>query len=181
MTEPSPTDGTAKSVKRLSLAVWILAMVVAANLIVSILALLSPALLTKRIMATLPEHFASSQSPSPEDYNSLHDWPVEKQIALASVIAVGKWRKSDSTLRCIISEILKQAPNTTFYYKVGDEFRPGNQRVKDDTSYGDGQIMFFVGSPASFRCAMSFSGDRIAGMGDMPISELRELIRKPAQ
>ena len=179
--EQTSVDSTARRIKRLSGIVWVLLLLVVVNLVVSLLALFSPALLTKRIIAMLPQQFASSETTAPEAYNNFHDWPLEKQIQTASVIAIGKWQKSDSTLKCIISEVLKHAPNTAFYYKVGAEFRPGNQRVKDNTSYGDGQIMFFVGSPASFRYAMSFSGDRIAGMGDMPINELRELIRKSAQ
>lgn len=40
------------------------------------------------------------------------------------------------------------APNTAFYYRVGDEFRRGSEQIRDNTDYGNGQILFFVGSPA---------------------------------
>jgi hypothetical protein len=181
ISDPAASDRLERSVNRLSIAIWVLIILVAANLVIALLALFSPALLTKRTMAALPEQFASSESLRPDEYNSFHDWPVEKQIASASVIAIARWQKSDSTLKCFISEIVKQTPNTTFYYKVGDEFRQSNRRLENNTSYGDGEIMFFTGSPASFRFSTTLKDDRIIGMDDMPLTELRELIRKSKQ
>lgn len=107
-----------------------------------------------------------------------YQWPLEKQIQKASVIAVATWQQADGILKCVISEILKQASNTTFHFKIGDEFPRGNQRVQDGTSYGDGQIIFFTGSPPMFRYATTYSSNRIIGMGDMPITELRSLIQQ---
>ena len=49
------------------------------------------------------------------------------------------------------------------------------------TDYGDGQILFFTGSPARLEIAVAVHGDRISGMGDMPVSMLRELIRSSTQ
>lgn len=177
MTDPAPADQTARSLRGLSVAVWVLAIILALNLVVSILALVSPAFLSKRIMEIVPE-MSSSERSSVMEYNSFHDWPIEKQIESSSVIALAKMEKSESTWKCIITEILKQKPNTQFYYKVGDEYRHGSYPVRDDTDYGDGQILFFTGSPASFRYSTTFKGDRLNGLGDMPIRELRELIQK---
>jgi hypothetical protein len=183
MSDPATPEQTMRAVRRLSVAIWILAIVVATNLVVSLLALFSPAFLTKRIMEALPAEFPSATERSKiDEYNSFHDWPVERQIQSATVIALAKWEKSGLTWKCIISEILKQAPNTKFYYKVGDEYRLGSRPVRDEnTDYGDGQIMFFTGSPASFRFSTGWKGDRLTGLGDMPIAELRELIRKSPQ
>ena len=180
MTDPAPADPTARSLRRLSIAVWVLAIILALNLVVSILALVSPAFLSKRIMEIVPD-MSSAERSSAMDYNSFHDWPIEKQIESSSIIALAKWEKSESAWKCIITEILKQKPNTKFYYRVGDEYRLGSRPVRDDTDYGDGQILFFTGSPASFRFSTSFKGDRLVGLGEMPISELRELIRKSGQ
>ncbi len=77
----------------------------------------------------------------------------------------------------VISEILKQAPNTAFYYKVGDEFRAGNQQIRENTDYGDGEILFFVGSPAEHCESIPYSGDRLRWMGEIPVSQLRQIIR----
>jgi hypothetical protein len=179
MSDPASTDQATRAIRRLSVAVWILAIVVAANLVVSILQFFYPALLASRIMTALPQKLIMADGSTMEEYNSFHDWPVERQIQAASVIALARWEKSGPTLRCIISEILKQASNTKFYYKVGDEYRSRSLVVRDDkTDYGDGQIIFFTGSPASARFSTGWKGDRLTGLGDMPIAELRELIRK---
>jgi hypothetical protein len=105
----------------------------------------------------------------------------EKQVQSSTVIALATYEKSDSTLKCVISEILKHVPDTAFYYKVGDEFRPGSHRTSEGTDYGDGQVLFFTGSPARLEIAVAVHGDRISGMGDMPVSMLRELIRSSTQ
>jgi hypothetical protein len=101
-----------------------------------------------------------------------------EQIRSASVIAFADWQKSGSTLKCIISEIVKKVPDTAFYYKVGDEFRRGNQRVSGDADYGDGQVLFFTGSPATFQSAVAYRNGRITAMGDMPVSEFRDVARR---
>ncbi|MEQ1933339.1 MAG: hypothetical protein ABL962_05600 [Fimbriimonadaceae bacterium] len=155
------------------MAVWILAAFIAANTFVSLLSLFAPSLAT-RVLNAIPE----SSAFSPYAYNRFHDWPIEKQIQSASVIAIAKWQQTDDLLKCVISEIVKQAPNTTFHYKIGDEYRSGNQAIRDNTSYGDGQIMFFTGSSATFRFSTTYRNDRIRGMGDMPINELRAIIQK---
>lgn len=153
------SDRLARKAKRLSCAVWILALLLCGTLVVSYAVL-------------------RSLSVTSSTFGRLS--PAE-QIQSASVIALAKWEKSDSTLKCVVSDILKRAPNTTFYYKVGDEFRRGNMHVTANTDYGDGQVLFFVGSPATFEFAVTFRNDRIGSMGDMPISDLRELIRRTAQ
>jgi hypothetical protein len=103
--------------------------------------------------------------------------PPEKKVRAASVIALARFEKSGTTLRCVITEILKEAPNTAFSYRVGDEFRHGNIQIKDNTDYGDGEILFFVGSPAEHCYSVAFSGERLRSMGEMPITQLRDMIR----
>jgi len=177
----SPNNSTARSINKLTIAVWALVIVTAAQLTFYVLALLFPSVVTRQWLQSGPHEISSSVTSSPEEFNNFHNWPVEKQIQSSTVIAIGKYQKSGDTLKCIISEILKQKPGTAFYYKVGDEYPRGNMHVRSDTNYGDGQIMFFTGSPPSFRYGCSFTGERVGGLGDMPMSELRELIRKSKQ
>jgi hypothetical protein len=101
----------------------------------------------------------------------------EERVQSASVIALANWQKSGSTLTCVISEILKQTPGTRFYYKVGDEFRAGNQRATENVDFGDGLVLFFIGSPARLEETVAYRHDSITALGDMPISTLREIIR----
>ena len=152
---PESTDPTARKIRRLKAAVWVLSL-----------------LLAMGIFATVVQ-FCSWANPCA----SLEGSP-EKKVRVATVIALARYERSGATLRYVITEMLKQAPNTAFYYHVGDEFHHGNEQVRDNTDYGDGQILFFVGSPAEHCESVAFSGDRLRWMGAMPIAQLRELIGK---
>ena len=143
-----------RKAKRLSAAVWILSILLCLTLLISFV---------------LVRSFSVARS----EFDRLSP---EERVHSASVIALAKWQKSGSDLRCVISEILKQTPNTKFYYKVGDEFRAGNQRVAENADFGDGEILFFTGSPARLELATAYRGDRITGLGDMPMSTLREIV-----
>ena len=155
MTSVSTSNPTQRKIKRLFIAVWILAILLCFTLLVSFV-------------------LVRSLSIARSEFDRLSP---EERVHAASVIALAKWQRSGSTLRCVISEIIKQTPDTKFYYKVGDEFSRGNQRATENADFGDGEILFFTGSPARLEETVAYRGDRITGLGDMPISVLREIIR----
>jgi hypothetical protein len=155
MTNSPASDATQRKMKRLSAAVWILAIVLFITLLVSFVVL-------------------RSLSVARSEFDRLSP---EQRVQSASIIALAKWQRSGSTLKCVISEIVKQTPGTVFYYKVGDEFRAGNQRATENADFGDGEILFFTGSPARLELTTAYRDDRITGLGDMPISTLREIVR----
>ena len=104
-----------------------------------------------------------------------HELSLEDQIKQASVIAIAKYQKSsDGKMKAIINEFLKKEPGTTIYYNIGDEYPGSSYYTKENTMYGDGIIIFFTGSPAIMKMSMTYSGDRIRSLGDIPI----ELFRK---
>jgi hypothetical protein len=47
-------------------------------------------------------------------------------------------------------------------------------------NYGDGVVIFFTGSPASMSMSMSFSGDRIHGLGDIPLQLFKQKCEEPS-
>jgi hypothetical protein len=102
-------------------------------------------------------------------------------VRAASVIVLTKFDKSDSTLRSIVAEILKQSANTAFYYKVGDEFKGGSMQIRENTDYGDGEVLFFVGSPAQHCESIAYSGDRLRSLGYVSLTQLRQIIRDSAE
>ena len=144
-----------RKVKRLSATVWILAIILCITLVISFV-----------LVRTLSVVRSEFDGLSPE-----------QRVQSASVIALARWQRAGSTLRCVISEILKQTPDTKFYYKVGDEFPAGNQRAVENADFGDGLVLFFTGSPARLEETVAYRHDQITGMGDMPITTLREIIR----
>jgi hypothetical protein len=153
-----PADRTHQKLKRLTAVVWILSAIIVMGVLLAAVQFFS-----------WPNPCASL------------DGSPEKKIRAASVIALARYEKSGSTLRCVITEILKRAPGTVFYYRVGDEFRHGNTEIRENTDYGDGQILFFVGSPAEHCYSVAFSGDRLRWMGEMPITQLRQIIHDSPQ
>lgn len=113
-----------------------------------------------------------------EKLEGFHDWPLQKRIDAASVVAIARFEKRGDRLKAVITEVLKKSAQTDFYYKVGDEYVEGGRQIEPNTKYGDGMIVFFVGSPARMKYAMSFHGDRVGGLGDMPLEALREMTAK---
>ena len=104
-----------------------------------------------------------------------HELAVEEQIKQASVIALAKYEPApDGKMNAIIKEFLKKDPGTTIYYNVGDAHPTSSYYPKAKTRYGDGLIIFFTGSPATMKMSMSYSGDRIHSLGDIPLELFRE-------
>ena len=138
---------------------------------------LIPMLLTTPGETTLRSGPSLSKLPSllEEQGPQFHDLPIEEQIKKASVIALVRYELApDGKQKAIINEFLKKNPNTTIYYNIGDEYPDASFYPKDKTSYGDGVIVFFVGSPASMRMSVTYTGDRIHGLGDIPLQLFRE-------
>jgi hypothetical protein len=105
---------------------------------------------------------------------------LEDQIRHSSAIAIAEYKLgTDGKVSAIISDVLKIEEGTTFYYEVGDEYHDASYYPRPDRSYGDGVVIFFTGSPASMRMSMTYSGDRIGSLGDIPIKLLREKCAKP--
>ena len=109
------------------------------------------------------------------DQTSFRDLSVDDQIKQSSVIVIAIFQKADNGKnKSIITEILKQDTNTEFYYSIGDEYSPP---FPHDNFYGDGEVIFFTGSPAEVKRAVSFYGNRIHGLGNIPIELFRSKCR----
>jgi hypothetical protein len=103
-----------------------------------------------------------------------YELPLEERIKQASVIAVARYEAAeDGRMKAVLKEFLKQDDQAAFHYQIGDEYAPSSYYPKQGASYGDGIVIFFEGSPAIMRSSMSYSGDRIPGLGDMPVELLR--------
>ncbi len=76
-------------------------------------------------------------------------------------------------MKAVIKEFLKKEPGTTIYYSVGDVYESMHHAPIENTSYEDGLIIFFTGSPATMKMSMTYSGNRIHGLGDLPIELLK--------
>ena len=147
----------------------------------------SPLLVQSYSLSTADDGY-SSDTPTGEipdiakltDTIQFHELEIDEQIKLATVIAVATYEPANGgEVRAVISEILKKDPGTTFYYDVGDEYPDAKYQLRESTRYGDGVVIFFTGSPARMKISMTYSGDRISSLGDLPLKLLREKCESP--
>ena len=115
-------------------------------------------------------HVPSQTTVISQPKKQFYELSSEEQIKTASVIFLTKYEPAqDGKVKAVVSQILKKDDNVTFHYKIGDEFAPSSYYPRENTSYGDGLVVFFAGSPPSQKMSMSYEGDRIRSLGDMPI------------
>lgn len=176
MNQPNEQTPTTRAIRKLTFAVWALVLVSLMSVAATLFNAFFPPMLTKRLTEALPNVLPPFDVSSINEFSDFYTWPLEKKIQSASVIAITTYKQEDGKLKSYISEILKQKPGTTFYYKIGDEYITGTRYVSEHTSYGDGEVIFFTGSPAQMRLSSTYSNDRISGMGDMPLKILRDMI-----
>jgi len=111
---------------------------------------------------------------------AFHELPIEDQIKQSSVIALAKFEPSaDGKMRAIIKEFLKKRPGTQIHYNIGDEHPSSSYYPSDNKVRGDGVVIFFVGSPASMKMSMTFSDNRILGLGDLPMELFKKKCAAP--
>ncbi len=102
---------------------------------------------------------------------------LEEQIKNSSVIVLAKYEPStDGRMKAILKEFLKKESGVTVHYKIGDEYSPSSYypNPKGRIFHGDGVVIFFTGSPAVMKMSMTYSGNRIDALGDMPLELLKK-------
>jgi hypothetical protein len=87
MTEPATAKDQADAIKRLTVAVWLLSILVTVNILLSVVTLYFPGIIIQRI-------FSFEHPTHPDPYKDFETWPIDKKVAAASVIAIAKWQKS---------------------------------------------------------------------------------------
>jgi co-chaperonin GroES (HSP10) len=115
---------------------------------------------------SVPSQTIVSSQPEKQFYELSSD----EQIQTATVIVLAKYEpEQDGKVKAVISQFLKKDDNVTFHYKIGDEFVSASYYPRENTSYGDGLVVFFAGNPPSQKMSMSYEGHRIRSLGDMPM------------
>jgi hypothetical protein len=141
-----------------------------------------PSLIVSHFKQSQEGHFSSEKLPVNSSFSNsryevkpFHDLKIDQQIQRASVIALARFEPSDDgKMKAVLKEFLKKDPSIEFYYNIGDEHPDSSYYPKDDVGYGDGVVLFFTDSPATMRMSISYYGDRIRGLGDIPLELFRE-------
>lgn len=178
----------AKSLKKLTTAVWVVAFSLIAIIVLSIVPWVFPDFYMKqftRVSTDLtqgleqPTQISSVVREASAPIEQFYELPIEEQIQDASLIAVTNYEQApDGRMKAIITDILKKDPDTVSYYDIGDEHPSSSYYPSEGSSRGDGMIIFFTGSPAEMRLSMTYEGDRIRGLGDMPMALFRAKCNK---
>lgn len=164
-----------RSIRRLTIAVWVLVLTSLLNTVVVLFTNLSPFVFATRIADALPVMVSTGSHRMSDQYAGFSEWPLERKIKSASAIIVTTYKQEGPKLKSSVAEIIKQEPGTILNYKIGDEYPQGSRYPRDNANYGDGEVVFFVGSPASMRYSLSYSEGRILGLGDMPLTMFKDM------
>ena len=105
------------------------------------------------------------------------DPELARKIDQSTAILLTENEERDGKIFSKVFEVLKLDPDVAFYYEVGDVMGPPIE-AKSGTRYGEGQVVFCEGSPATMRSATSIHRGRAPGLGDMPLSILREIVKQ---
>jgi hypothetical protein len=134
-----------------------------------------------RMGGNIPSKPMNSFESSPDRGRPFDELTPDEQIKHASVIALATYEKQpDGRMVAIIKEFLKKDPNTAIYYNIGDEYPESSYSPKVNTIYGDGVLIFFTESPTTMKMSLTYSGDRIRSLGDMPMNIFKSKCKNPS-
>lgn len=141
---------------------------------------ISPHLVTANIQAINSEINSFNPPPSSiktlEPSTNFHELNIEQKIEKSSVILLAEYKQAkDGKFRVIIKEFIKAPKDTKFYYSIGEEYENSSFYPEKGVGYGEGEIMFFIGSPATLVSSMTHENNRIRGLGNMPIDLIRTM------
>lgn len=181
MAQDPEGHGLTKAMRTLTVAVWCLCALVLAQLALYGWSYFQSMRWAQRAMTTTTttsRNELSSARPDPTPEKPFHEMPPEEMVARSSVILLTTYEDNGKRNKAIVAEILKQDPDVRLFYSVGDEYPTLSFDKEKGVSCGEGQVVFLVGSPASMRASYGFTSGRIGGLGDMPLTMLREMVKK---
>lgn len=171
MDNPQQLERIAKYIKWLTIAVWCLVVLNIIQVSAWMIPYLAPNFFQRHLTA-------AGKSPK----NVLENWQglsLKDKVKRATVVLVTENQQKQGRIRAIVKEILKKAPNTSFYYNVGDEYGPASiLQPKADTRYGDGSLVLLSGSSAIYQESYPIYGGSIPGLNEMPLSKVKKIVKK---
>ncbi len=97
-------------------------------------------------------------------------------VKVSSAIVYSDNKVINGELHSEIREILLLRPGVTFDHKVGEAYPLPLQAHDTAVHHGDGQLVFFTGSPANFKESVTVYDGRVTAFDDMPLDTLRAKI-----
>ena len=101
-----------------------------------------------------------------------------EQIQKASVIVYAKNVTKGKKIHCVLDEIWSKSKDANFTLKPGDKLPMLEHDVEPNTSYGQGQIVFFkAGSPSFYSASWSVHRDKVSTFNNMDLDQVKEIVK----
>lgn len=172
MEENPRPDSLARSVRTLSIAVSILALVLLGQFALYAYSFYKASTFATHPAASPAATNRSSGQPDSRDFDTLS---AEAKIRRSRGILVTRNQQEGSKRKAVVSEILKQPADAPLRYAVGDEYPDLSRYGEEAGGHGDGSVVFLVGSDSQLTVAYSYYDGRIGGLQDMRLDRLRAL------
>ncbi|HKJ60968.1 MAG TPA: hypothetical protein VKA94_03090 [Hyphomicrobiales bacterium] len=111
---------------------------------------------------------------SSEEFSRL---TADKKIARSSVVMITRYVPSETRKRVqvVAKDIFKKRLDIKFKYHANDRIEAVEFYPHAGTPYGDGSVIFFTGIPPAEKLEITYTGDKVAGLGSVPLDELQNL------
>jgi hypothetical protein len=126
MDDPSQLFKIASGVRALTIAVWCLVAINVIQVAAWLVPMLAPEFYMRRLATT-------SGVPS-ERLESWEGLSLEDKLKRSTVVLITENEREGNKIRAIIKDIPKRKPDTTFYYAVGEEYRPLSTTARENTT-----------------------------------------------
>ena len=170
----SQAEILAKRVRSLTIAVCCLAF---ANTLVLVSLLISAAVIPRP--GAPGSHLESAVQP----FQSWEGLSFEDRVERATLVLIAENRTEGGMIRAYIKEELRRKPGTAFEFSVGAEYPPIARTPEPNTSYGEGVLLLFAGSPAELQESVSIHGGNVSVSGrkrgelrNLSVSEVRRIV-----
>jgi hypothetical protein len=166
-------------IKRLIVPLWILVGIALVMLGVLLFGEIRTSILYSHFFKMLSKESGRHES---EELRNFAKWPVERQVGSSTLILRTEWKLADGIYKCIIAEVIKRKGNGDLPYRVGEEYPIDNIQAREGMDVGDGELLFFTGSPPDWQYSSVIRGGRVVGMGGITVDTIRDIAnRTPAK
>ncbi len=105
-----------------------------------------------------------------------HKLSQEEQINAANAFLIVRYRDGEEGQKlAFVSEVHRRSPNVAIEYQAGDLYPRMHYYPENEIDTRSGAVVFFAGTPSTYRHGLYLYDDRVTGYGGMP---LRVLIKK---
>jgi hypothetical protein len=162
--------------KKLAVPLWILVGIALMILCILLVGEIRTTLLYSKLPKMLSKEMEQRE---PEETMNFAKWPIERQVGMSTLILRTEWKLENGTYKCIIAEVIKGAGSSDGPYRIGEEYSTDNTPAREGLDVGEGEVLFFTGSPPNWQYSSVIRAGKVVGMRGITIDTLRNMVNKP--